>query len=189
MWVCQKCHERHEDSFEVCWKCGTSKAGVEDPAFRPADQIDPASLERPAIPAVEEMASATAPRPTVSRAGRSAYEFSPSQNEVIASLASYMKIVGIVSFIGGVLLIVSGAVQIGKGGVAALIQGVLALVIGGLTVHASREFRQIVDTQGSDIGHLMTALGALRSLYRLQVILLCIAIAILALAFCVVTLR
>ena len=33
MWECKKCHERHEDSFGICWKCGTSKAGVADPTF------------------------------------------------------------------------------------------------------------------------------------------------------------
>ena len=33
MWECRKCHEQHEDSFEVCWNCGTSKGGVEDPNF------------------------------------------------------------------------------------------------------------------------------------------------------------
>ena len=33
MWECRKCHERIEDSFEVCWSCGTSIEGVEDPSF------------------------------------------------------------------------------------------------------------------------------------------------------------
>jgi hypothetical protein len=37
MWECRKCHERHEDSFETCWNCGTSKEGVEDPTFVRAD--------------------------------------------------------------------------------------------------------------------------------------------------------
>jgi hypothetical protein len=43
MWECQKCHERQEDSFEVCWNCGTSKEGVEDPAFARADESEKAS--------------------------------------------------------------------------------------------------------------------------------------------------
>ena len=37
MWTCQKCNETHEDSFEACWKCGTSKDGVEDPSFPRVD--------------------------------------------------------------------------------------------------------------------------------------------------------
>lgn len=33
MWRCNKCGEAVEDSFEVCWSCGTSRGGVEDPEF------------------------------------------------------------------------------------------------------------------------------------------------------------
>ena len=33
MWTCKKCSESHEDSFDVCWKCGTSKEGIADPTF------------------------------------------------------------------------------------------------------------------------------------------------------------
>jgi len=183
MWECPKCHERHEDSFEVCWKCGTSKTGVEDPGFQTADQIDPASMEQPAKPRIEELARATH-RESTAGAGREAYEFSPEQNEVIASLASNMKMVGVVSLIGGGLLVVAGCVLSAKGGASAVIQGALGLVLGGFTVQAAGAFHQIVDSREDDIGHLMTALGALRSLYRLQVILLlCLALALLALSF------
>src|ERR1700733_8446507 len=37
MWACSKCGEQVGDDFEVCWSCGTSKDGVEDPTFRRAD--------------------------------------------------------------------------------------------------------------------------------------------------------
>ena len=33
MWICPKCDESNEDTFDACWKCGTTPAGVEDPAF------------------------------------------------------------------------------------------------------------------------------------------------------------
>jgi uncharacterized protein YbjQ (UPF0145 family) len=50
VWNCVKCLERVEDSFDVCWKCGTSKDGTEDPAFRGADEArdefdDPSPFE------------------------------------------------------------------------------------------------------------------------------------------------
>ena len=35
MWECKKCRESLEDTFVVCWKCGTSMEGIEDPSFRP----------------------------------------------------------------------------------------------------------------------------------------------------------
>jgi hypothetical protein len=83
--------------------------------------------------------------------------------------------------LGGILFLAGLA----RGDASALIQCVLALIFGGFTVQAAKAFRQIVDTQGDDIGHLMTALAALRSLYRLQVILLYIACALLVLALVV----
>jgi hypothetical protein len=43
MWECTKCHESIEDSFEVCWNCGTSREGVEDPSFQKAEDAEVAS--------------------------------------------------------------------------------------------------------------------------------------------------
>ena len=178
MWECQKCHERHEDSFEVCWKCGTSRSGVEDPSFQPADDVDAASLVDPA----EDNAIAAGPPPPRTTFGKEpGYEFSPEQNEVIAALASSMKFVGVISLLGGALLLVAGNVFLAKGDFSVFVQAVLALIIGGLTVHAAGAFRRIVDSRGNDIGHLMTALGALRMLYRLQVFLICIALGLVLL--------
>jgi hypothetical protein len=38
MWTCPKCGSKVDPSFEVCWSCGTSADGVEDPSFVPADE-------------------------------------------------------------------------------------------------------------------------------------------------------
>jgi hypothetical protein len=42
MWKCPKCSEGVEDSYEVCWNCGTAKDGTEDPTFQRADGAPPA---------------------------------------------------------------------------------------------------------------------------------------------------
>lgn len=41
MWTCPKCHERVDPSFDVCWNCGTSVVGDEDPDFVRADESGP----------------------------------------------------------------------------------------------------------------------------------------------------
>ncbi len=41
MWTCPKCRSRVDDSFEVCWSCGTTADGVEDPDFVIADEAEP----------------------------------------------------------------------------------------------------------------------------------------------------
>jgi hypothetical protein len=42
MWTCPKCCARIDAAFEVCWSCGTSADGEEDPAFARADDVGPA---------------------------------------------------------------------------------------------------------------------------------------------------
>jgi hypothetical protein len=49
MWTCPKCRARIDDSFEVCWSCGTSPGGEEDPTFARADDVGPI-LEPPGKP-------------------------------------------------------------------------------------------------------------------------------------------
>ena len=33
MWICPKCRESVEEDFDVCWKCGTTREGLENPEF------------------------------------------------------------------------------------------------------------------------------------------------------------
>lgn len=41
MWTCPKCGTKVDPSFDVCWNCGTSPEGVEDPGFVRADDAAP----------------------------------------------------------------------------------------------------------------------------------------------------
>ncbi len=52
MWTCPKCRQTLEDNFEVCWACGTSMDGVENPRFfdepsKPAVSSIPPTNEAP----------------------------------------------------------------------------------------------------------------------------------------------
>jgi hypothetical protein len=40
MWSCPSCGAKVDNSFEVCWSCGTSRDGEADPAFVRADDDD-----------------------------------------------------------------------------------------------------------------------------------------------------
>jgi hypothetical protein len=50
MWHCTKCRESLEDSFNVCWSCGTSKEGVEDPSFQRAEDVAATPIDIAAEP-------------------------------------------------------------------------------------------------------------------------------------------
>jgi len=55
-WIGEKCGEEIEEPFDACWKCGTSRTGVEDPSFGKAGDVpidiwatEPARPEPPAV--------------------------------------------------------------------------------------------------------------------------------------------
>jgi outer membrane protein assembly factor BamB len=54
MWQCPKCRERLEDSFEICWNCGTSRDGVEDSAFTRAGEESSESLRSSPVRTLEQ---------------------------------------------------------------------------------------------------------------------------------------
>jgi hypothetical protein len=45
MWQCPKCRSKVDDSFEICWSCGTTQDGIEDPDFVTADEAEPIADE------------------------------------------------------------------------------------------------------------------------------------------------
>lgn len=59
MWTCPKCDSKVDPSFQVCWNCGTSPDGVEDPSFVKADDAPP--IEDALYDPIAEPAPGTAP--------------------------------------------------------------------------------------------------------------------------------
>ena len=53
MWTCPKCGSKVDPGFEVCWQCGTSREGVEDPTFVSADETGP--IDDPPAPDAPEL--------------------------------------------------------------------------------------------------------------------------------------
>jgi hypothetical protein len=66
-WTCSKCGETVDAGFLVCWSCGTSVEGVEDPSFVGACETDLGDSESQAITFLdddrEEPKPGPAPRP------------------------------------------------------------------------------------------------------------------------------
>src|SRR5262245_61914780 len=125
------------------------------------------------------------------------YEFTEQQNQLLAGLSSKMGVVGTFLSVVGVLEVLAAVVAVAaalrsnfppdllaripsdvhhrlpgnselwafaiQGGVA----GLLYLLMGIWTSSSAASFRQIVDTRGSDISHLMNALGSLNRMYTL----------------------
>ncbi len=99
------------------------------------------------------------------------YEFTAEQNAVIRDLGRKMQGVGIFMIVLGVLSLAGFAVGLLGPRAPNLVWIPIAaffLLIGLWTVRAAREFRQVAETEGQDIPHLMTALEELRKFYTLH---------------------
>jgi hypothetical protein len=105
------------------------------------------------------------PVPRFSTPSNVAYEFSERENVLIAGLASRMRFVGLLAFATGALVVVLGALRIDP---LWIFSGAFSTLIGLWTHRASVSFRDVVQTEGHDIPHLMQALEDLRKLYTLQ---------------------
>lgn len=98
----------------------------------------------------------------------STYEFTPEQNGLLAGLVFRMRSVG------GALLLLSGLLAArailgeASGDVLAMAAAIAFAVIGLWSIRAAAALRRITKTEGADLAHLMRALGALQSLYEVQ---------------------
>ena len=104
--------------------------------------------------------------------GPSQYEFDSTQNTSFASLAGSMKIVAIIMMICGVL----AALNILAGDFVAAVIGGVYIVMGIWTKGAAQSIRNIVNTEGNDIDHLMSAVKDLGKFYALVKWLLIVGI-------------
>ena len=112
-----------------------------------------------------------APTPaSVAPAGSPQYEFTYSENSIIANLGSKMSFVGLFMLGIGLFFFASVIirwVQSHHLEVALLFLTLLFIVVGIWTHRAGREFRSVAESHGKDISHLMRALENLLKLYTL----------------------
>ncbi len=113
------------------------------------------------------------------------FEFTPVQSDVIRSLSRRMNFVGTIYLIASIIVGLAGLVALMFSPLVGAFYFLLLipeLLVGIWTIHAAHSFRQVVDTQGHDIPHLMKALSSLRKLYTLMLWLLIAALAFMILA-------
>ncbi len=113
------------------------------------------------------------------------HEFSSEHNVIFSKLATAMKFVGIFQIVLGVLCMLA----LFSGDVGAIIQGVVTgvvyILVGILLARASNHLRKIVDTEGSDIDHLMNAMGDISILYNVSMYIVIVAIVVVCCSFAI----
>lgn len=126
---------------------------------------------------------------TASGAGPSAaqgYEFTDSQNEVIASTGFWVSIWGVFTLIAGAMNVLGGVMFLVEGDLAGLVAGtilgliaLIPLLIGLEFLRTGRALSAVVRTQGHDIDHLMGAIKSVGAAFRILIVAVISWIAIL----------
>lgn len=116
------------------------------------------------------------------------YEFNAEQNALMGDLGAKMQFVGMFAVVIGALVLMGGVLTVNAAprNPGAFIAGLLYIALGAWTRSAGSAFRDVVETRGADITHLMEALGDVRRIYTLFTWICIIAIALLAISLLLV---
>ena len=106
------------------------------------------------------------------------YEFTDQENIVIGATANRAKWWGWISLVCGVLLtlgaLFSFTQSIGAG-LEALLQGIPSVIVGAFFIKTAKSLQLVVDTQGDDVAHMMTAVQSLGAAFLVQLIVVGVA--------------
>src|SRR5947209_2048468 len=141
-----------------------------------AERVEPDPGAPPAAAPPRPDLDARPPGVNVTAASGPEYEFTAEQNRLIGDLAGKMRFVGLFLILGGALQ----CLTLFAGLLGGFFSGLVYIFLGVWTRGAAASFRQIVDTQGADVSHLMAALGELQKMYWLQYVLLLLALVVFA---------
>ncbi len=116
------------------------------------------------------------------------YEFTEQENLVITKLFRQMTYVGVLMLILGVIFGVFGVYLLIAYGYSIkvlflLVLAFIIIVMGVITNLSANRFRQVVKTEGDDIGHLIQALDKLTTWFSIQNIIILVFIGIIILGF------
>jgi hypothetical protein len=105
---------------------------------------------------------------------QTAVEFTTEQEQVISSLARYMRLVSGLLLMLAVLRIVLGIMDFPQsilGGLLGLLEGALTGILGLVLITAADDARFIVETKGHDRDHLVNTVVSLSTFYKMQLVL------------------
>lgn len=107
----------------------------------------------------------------------SGYEFTAEQNETLGGLTQLMQFFAYTLYlVGGLqaIFICTTAPTVMSSGwsattvlLAVLLAGLMAMGLGMVLKNAATHFKQIIDTEGNDVDHLLHGMRKLKSFFRL----------------------
>ena len=115
------------------------------------------------------------------------YEFNDTENAIIDKTASRAKLWGIISTTIGALQVVASCGAVASPGLATyFITGVIAIIVGVTFMGVGNSLKSVVNTQGSDLVHMMQALDKMSGAFLVQIVCAVIGFVLAAVAFVII---
>ena len=112
------------------------------------------------------------------------YEFNETENAIIDRAASRAKLWGIISTVLGGLQCFMSCFAIASPMLATnLPTGIVAIVVGITFMGVGNSLKQVVQTQGNDLMHMMQALDKMGSAFMVQIVCAIVGFALMAIGF------
>ena len=109
------------------------------------------------------------------------YEFNDTENAIIDKAASRAKLWGIISTVLGGLQCFMSCFAIASPMLATnLPTGIVAIVVGITFMGVGNSLKQVVQTQGNDLAHMMQALDKMGSAFMVQIVCAIVGFALMA---------
>lgn len=129
------------------------------------------------------------PGPTSQGAPFGTYEFNEAENSIIDKAAGRAKLWGVISTVIGAMEVLATCGSIGNPGFAvALPLGIVGIVVGITFVGVGNALKNVVNTRGNDVAHMMTAIEKMGSAFLIQAIVTIVGITLFAVAMVIVML-
>ena len=107
--------------------------------------------------------------------GASAHEFGPHENEVIGKAGTWIGYWSWIAIFSGIAMMLGGFFTDGDL-LGSLIMGAVYLFVGIYFRGSANAMKEVVETTGNDVQHLMTALDKLGSAFKVMVLLVFIGV-------------
>jgi hypothetical protein len=109
------------------------------------------------------------------------YEFNDMENSIIDKAAGRAKLWGIISTVIGALQCLGTCGAIANPGMAIYLPlGIVGIIVGLTFVGVGNALKNVVNTQGNDIAHMMQAVQKMGSAFLIQTITTLVGIALVA---------
>ena len=108
------------------------------------------------------------------------YEFTPAQNEVLAKASRWITLFAWTMILSAVIMTVGGVLSEDEGAISALIAAAVYFIIGVNFRSSARSMSEVVQTEGNDIDHLVTAVDDLGDAFQIMGVLILVGVTMVA---------